>query len=119
MKKAVTLLCCLNILCILYSAGRKYFSHEHLFSLVCQLFTLYFVVHTGHAPVIQVAEGVETTLMRRQIQEINWKILWYKTSVLSFIKIRENDKHEHLHHHHRGHLRNSESEIIHRRSTSV
>jgi hypothetical protein len=110
MKIAVILLCCFNISWILYIAGMN-FSHEHIFSLVCQLFTLYFVVNTGHAPVIQMAEvGVDNALLRRQIQEINWRILWYKVSVLSFIKNPENDRH-------RG-MRNSKSEIIHKRSTS-
>jgi predicted membrane protein len=113
MKKAVTLLCCFNILCILilHSAERK-LSQEHLFYLLCQVFILYFVTRTYHdAPVIQVAEGVETTLMRKKIQEINWKILWYKSSVLSVIK-----NHSH-HHHHHGHLRNSRSEVFHKTST--
>ena len=91
MRGQIAFLCCCNIAWIIYNAGNS-FSCEHFFALLCYLSTLYLIAnleppHTPpppHAP--PVVEEAGTTLLRKQIQEVNWKILSSKASTLSLIK---------------------------------
>ena len=85
MKATVVLLCCFNIAWIFYTSVNR-FSCEQLFALLCYLFTLIFIAKSPHPPPTLVVEEGATALLRKQIQEINWRILSSKASTLIQLK---------------------------------
>ncbi len=88
MRTQVAFLCCCNIAWILYNNTGTSFTCEQFFSMLCYLSTLLYLVRPVQSvsPPPPAAEEAETTLLRKQIQEINWRIMSSKASTLSQIK---------------------------------